>query len=349
MKVLVTGATGFIGSAIARRLLHEGEEVHAYCRAAERARPLEDAGATVFLGSIGDPNAIRRAAEGCSLVIHAAAIPSFRASKTALGWVNVAGTENALAGARRAGASRFVHISCADVTLCNRTRRHWNEDRTLIVGPANHHARTKQIAEEAVVGSGDSEMATVALRPGRVWGAGDTTWLPQLCLEGLEGGIRMVSKGEILLALTHVENLVDAVLLASRREQCRGGVYHVLDTELTLARDFFADISEILGLPSPRLGPAYAGAFALARVRELFGLPGHLPTDVIERGRSTSFDCERARRDLAFEPRVGHAEGLESLRAWVSEMGGARAIAAAARPIPRDEDVSEQIELAGGK
>src|SRR5688572_3871630 len=104
MKVLVTGATGFAGGAVARRLLSRGDVVHVLARDPEgaAAKALAALGAKVHAGSVGDPNEVLAAAARCELVVHAAAVRSPHASPRALSWVNVAGTENVINAARHA-------------------------------------------------------------------------------------------------------------------------------------------------------------------------------------------------------------------------------------------------------
>src|ERR1700759_1232403 len=115
---LVTGATGFVGRALTRRLLADGHAVHAAVRSREAATGLE--GASVHELSLADPNAIAAIASGVEVLYHCAAENSTRAVPAAFGWINVAGTENVLNAARAAGVRRVVHLSCADATLIDR-------------------------------------------------------------------------------------------------------------------------------------------------------------------------------------------------------------------------------------
>ncbi len=351
MRVLVTGATGFVGEAVARRLLAEGHEVCALVRDRERARPLEERGVQLCEGELGDPASIARAAAGCEVAVHAAGESSHRASPRALGWINVAGTENVVRGARHGGVRRLVHVSCVDATITPGPRVGWDEDRLPVQGPFTAFGRSKLQAEELVVGAGGRGSATpfetLVLRAGQVWGPGDLSSLPVLAREALEGGLALCGRGDNLVATTYVGNLVAAILRALDAPDAAGAVIHVTDAEMTLAREFYGELCAALGAPPPRRSVlGFRAELARARLRRRLGRPGPWPTDAVRRGQSSAFDQSRARALLGFEPPVSQREGFAALRAWVVERGGARAIAAAAREPATDASVAAQIRLA---
>ncbi|MFW5921523.1 MAG: NAD-dependent epimerase/dehydratase family protein, partial [Polyangiales bacterium] len=309
---------------------------------------LADRGATRHRGTIGDPNAILEAARGCEVMVHAAAVADHRSAPRALYWVNVAGTENAALAARHAGCSRFVFVSCGDVTLCNADRVHWNEDRTLMGRPLDHHARSKLLAEETAVAAQQQGLETVALRPGVLWGPGDTTNLPRWCREGLAGGIRLLGRGDNLVCTTYIDNLVAAIDSAAEVELEGEQIFHVTDGEFQESREFFRGISEELGFPPPRASASYGLTYGLAWMRWRLGSGGAWPTDVIRRGRSTYLDHQKASRVLEYEPPVSVVEGMKALAAWVQERGGPKAVAEMGRAPATADSVDEQVAAAGG-
>ncbi len=346
VKILVTGASGFVGGAVVARLVAAGDEVHALVRREEDARRIEEAGARPFLGGLGDPNEIAAAARGCKLAVHAAAVASHRASPHALRWTNVAGTENLLRAARHVGVARVVCVSCADVTLGGEDRHGWNEDRVAQRPLLDEHARSRRLAEDLALSSAGLEVC--ALRPPFVWGAGDTGTLPHLCAEGLATrGLALFGDGRNVVASLHVENLADAVLAALEAGDVAGRVWHVADAEFLDASEFFGMFSRACGLPPPRPGRApLALSFAAARVRAALGAQGPWPTDVARRALPCQLDVSRATRDLGWSARVSVDEGMRALAAWVEAQGGPAALAARVRPPADDASVAAQIHAA---
>lgn len=349
VKVLVTGATGFVGGAVVERILAEGDVVHVLVRDPDdaRAQALRTAGAVLFTGTLADPNEVARAARDCRVVVHAAGHASHHASRRALMWTHVAGTENVLKAARHVGCRRVVHVSCADVSLVNADRMHWNEDKSPETALVDDFARSKLLAEELAVSSSDEQLEVAAVRPAWLWGPGDTSVLPDLCREGLAGGLRLFGDGKNLVATSYIDHVVEAIVSACEARDAHGRAYNVADPEFLDAGEFFTMLSRAVGLPPPRPGLPFAAEYALAWLRQKRGAEGLWPGDVARRGRSTSFDVGRATKDLEYEPTVKMADGMERLAAWVREQGGAAAIAKLARPPATDASVAAQVAAAG--
>ena len=343
MKVTIVGANGLVGTACSRRFLADGHEVHAVVRDRSRVAHLEPLGATIFIGELGSPQAIAEAARGSDVLVHAAGEESHRASSRALGWVHVAGTENVINAAQHAGVKRLVHISCADVTMHRGPRTSWNEDRTPTSEPLGAHAITKLRAEELVIGSGgrgsrSGEFETLALRPGLVWGPGPGQTIPRLCAEAIaRGGLSLYGRGDNLVASIYSENLAHAVACAAEARDAAGGIYYVTDEELTLAADFYTQLSAALGLPPPRKSRVgFRAELAAASMRRMLKRSGAWPSDVLRRAQSASFDTSRATRVLGFTAPIRQADAFAALGTWAAQRGGPLALAALARP-PSEE------------
>jgi nucleoside-diphosphate-sugar epimerase len=298
VRCLVTGATGFIGGAVVRSLEAAGHEVVAYVREGSDSRSLQQVERIV--GDLGDPNRLAVAAAGCDAMVHAAGIADPAADPDALGWVHIAGTENVINAARQAGCRRLIHISCADVTLYEGPRSFWNEEQAP-PRPFGELASSKLHAEELVRVSGRRGFRTTALRPALVWGPGDTTHLPAWRAEADQGGIRIVGGGKKLMATT-------------------GNVYNVVDTELSVSRDFFTELSAALGWSAPRSAGPYRWAWISSRT----GLSSLHLSRVIRRGHTSAFEMNRAKQDLGYEPVVTREQGMAELAAWYRETQGAR-------------------------
>jgi 2-alkyl-3-oxoalkanoate reductase len=346
---LVTGATGFVGSALVTRLLRDGFAVRVLARDERSAQQLRerDANATldVRIASLGDPNAIADAADGVDVVYHCAAENSPEAAQRSLAWINVAGTENVLNAARHAGVRRLVHVSCADATLINRDRLNWKETRQLDEAPLDAACHTKLLAEELALAGSRGTLEVVALRPAWVWGPGDRRTLPALCREAARGRVTLCGSGENLLPTTYIDNLVDALMLAASASDVAGRAYHVLDGDTLDAREFLGQLCAALGLRAPARS-IYGFAYALAWVRERAGLPGMKRGEVARRGRSALFDGVAAARELGYTPKLTVEQGMQAVAAWAKQVGGPAAIAALVRAPSTVSEVEELIRIA---
>ncbi len=339
MKVVVFGASGYLGGAIARHWQRQGATVHTTARSAEGRAQLESQGLVVFDGHLGEPAKLAEAAAGCRYAVHAAGTRDRNTSRKILGWTHVAGTDNVIAACQHAAIRHLVHISCADVTLQAAPRIHWNEDRVLSKAPFDAHAETMGRAEEAVIGAGTSSMTTNVLRPAFVWGPGgdgpgDLGTATDLCREGLAQGLPLFGPGDRFVSATYIGHVARASELAATAEGAAGSVFHLVDGELNLAREFFGGLSEALGLPVPRKGVGIGPSRLAAWFKRRLGGEAPSAAHILRRAQSHTFSAERAREQLGFEPGMVAADGLVALRAWAESHGGAAALAAKVRHTP---------------
>lgn len=295
-----------------RALQAAGHDVVAYVRESSDSRALADVERVV--GDIGDPNRLAAAAAGCDAMVHAAGIADPNAHADTLGWAHIAGTENAMNAAREAGCRRFVYVSCADVTLYDGPRSFWTESDAP-QRPFGDLARTKLHAEELVRVSGGKGFWTIALRPALAWGPGDRTHLPAWEGEAKDGGIRIVGGGKKLLATTYIGNLAHGVLCALEAKVTTGNVYYIVDTELSVSREFFEEVSEALGWSPPKS----AGPYRWAQLACRTSLLPLSPSEVIRRGHTSAFDMSKAKQDLGYEPIFTRQQGLDALGKWYRE------------------------------
>lgn len=349
MKVLVTGASGFVGSALCRALVARGDQVVGLTRDPSAARDRVGPGVELVGGSIGMPGEVAQAARECEVVFHAAGITALDAPARVLRWVHIAGTENVLRAARHAGVERVVHISCADVSLHDGDRMHWDEQRALPDEPVGLFAQTKQMAEELALAQADDNLEVTAVRPALLWGPGDVDGLARWVREARAGGIQLYGGGRNIIATTHVDNLVRAALLAAEAAAAPGQAYYITDAEFLEAREFFGELTRALGLPPPRLQGNLALDMFKARLADLFARDaGATRAKLLRRARSALFDLSHATQDLGYEAQLDLRAAMGELAAWVEAQGGADALVQRARPAPQARDVDAQVQAAGG-
>jgi nucleoside-diphosphate-sugar epimerase len=350
MRALVTGASGFVGSALCRSLADGGHAVVAVSRTPEAARARVGAreGVEFAEGGVGRPEQVAEAAKGCDAIFHAAGAPPVHVPARVLRWLHVAGTENVVRAARHAKVRRLVHISCAEVSLTGDDRMHWDEKRALPREPEGLFARTKLMAEEIALSSSDEHLGISAIRPALLWGPDDVDGMGRLAQELLSGTFALYDGGRNVLSTTHIDQLTDAAIKAASRECTRARAYYITDGEFMEARELYPRFAKALGLSLPRGSRSLALALLQAKLQRLLGDHGAALTRVLRRGKSALFDMSQAVADLDYSPCADFDGKMEALGAWIAAAGGAEALAKRCRPLPRAEDVDDQVKAAGG-
>ena len=215
LKALVTGGGGFLGQAIVRGLLRRGDSVRSFSRSEHAG--LRALGVEQLSGDLADAVAIAAAVRGSDAVFHVAAKPGIWGDYADYHRVNVLGTGNVIAACRRHAVRRLVYTSSPSVVFDGRDMQGVDESVPYPVHYEAHYPRTKALAEQAVLAANDEQLATVSLRPHLIWGPGDNHLLPRLVARAKAGQLRRIGSRPNLIDTIHVENAVDAHLLAADR------------------------------------------------------------------------------------------------------------------------------------
>ena len=323
-KILVTGATGFIGSHVVERLRNEKHAaLRALVRNPGKARHLAELGVEIVQGDLADSTAVERATDGCTIVIHSAAQVSSVPSREAFEQSNVAGTENLLRAAATAGVSRFVHLSSIAVFGLAMSGEITDQSPRLRSGDA--YCDTKLDAEEVVwKHSRQGRMTCVILRPSCVYGPGSTHWsvIPVKRLK--KGKMFFVGGGHGTLNYVYIDNLVDAILLAAEDERAPGEAFIVSDGATTW-RNYFGAYAQMAGknhIPSVPLWAARLWVHYRNFLAAVKGESIRVPQN------SLGFLVGTATyRQSHIEDRLGHRsrvnleEGLHRTEAWLRQTG----------------------------
>ncbi|HEX2086773.1 MAG TPA: NAD-dependent epimerase/dehydratase family protein [Solirubrobacteraceae bacterium] len=315
----VTGGSGFVGGRLIGRLVGDGVRVRALARSDRAAERVREAGAEPVRGDLDDAGALRRGIAGCEVVFHAAAKVEDWGDPRDFERVNVQGTRNVLAAAREAGARRLVHVGTEAALLAGRPLVGADESAPLRPDSPVLYSSSKARAEMEVV-TAPPGLEAVVVRPRFVWGAGDTTLLPQIVAQMRSGQWAWVGGGRHRTATTHVDNTVEGLVLAATRGRDRG-VWFVTDGGSVVFRDFLTELARTQGVEPPdRSIPApvaRGAAIAAEALWRALRLPGHPP---LTRFASwvASDECTisiaRAREELGYAPVRTREEGLAELR-----------------------------------
>lgn len=318
MRVLVTGASGMFGRAVADALVARGDAVTVFQRRPSGVDCLE------LLGDVADPVAVGRAARGNQAIVHMAARVSPTGSRQSFEATNVVGTTNVLAWARSCGADRVVYVSSPSVAHtgtphfgCGAAPADPERSRT-------HYARTKAIAELAVLRAASDEMAVVAVRPHLVWGPGDTQLVDRVVKRARAGQLALIGSGAALVDTTYIDNAVGAVLAAlDRAEEASGRALVVTNGQPRPVAELLRRLCDAAGVTPPVRRVPLPIAKALGAGVELAWAALRLDVDppmtrFLAEQLATAhwYDQRTTHEVLQWRPEVDLDEGFERLAAW---------------------------------
>lgn len=323
MKALVTGATGFVGAAVARALLREGCEVRALARKGSDRRNLQRIAVEVVEGDLNDPASLAPAVAGCEALFHVAADYRLGAfDPRELYQTNVEGTRNILNAARAAGVRRVVYTSSVATIGIPKDGTPGSEDTpATLEDMVGHYKRSKFLAEEAAREAVRAGSEVVIVNPSTPVGPGNVKPTPtgQLVFDAAAG--RMPAYVDTGLNIAHVDDVAAGHLLAFQRG--RPGERYILGGEDMTLREILGEIAQLVGrkppsirLPSAVVMPIAYVAEALARVT---GRPTRVTVEGVRMARKLMFfSSAKAVRELGYQwrkPTQAFADAIDWFRA----------------------------------
>jgi dihydroflavonol-4-reductase len=324
MTVLVTGATGFIGEALTRRLLAEGETVRVLARQPDKVTKVDLAVQEVHQGDITDAAAIDRAVAGTELVYAIAG--TFREpnlSDARYGEVNVGAVRGLMEAARRHGVRRVVHCSTVGI--------HGN----VVGAPANEatplrpdgiYEVTKAEGDQLALGFASPGLETVVIRPAPVYGPGDTRLVKLFKLAGRDR-VLLLGSGKPHYHMIYIDDLVEAFRLAGTISGISGEAFIIGGAEVPTLEEVVRRIGRITGHPQQQIVKLPAGPLLLAgdlceRLCRPLGISPPIYRRRIEFFvNNRAYDTAKATDRLGFRPQVGLEEGLTRTAAWYRAQG----------------------------
>ncbi len=339
MKVLVTGATGFVGGNVARALLAHGYQVRALVRDPRRGAALTALGVELAEGDLCLEASLEQALSGCRAVVHVAALYTMWARDPELVYrTNVHGSRALLEAAARAGVERVVFTS-SESTLRVPDGGVGDESESgefhQLSGP---YKRSKYLSEQLAMEMAEDGLPLVVVNPTTPVGVGDVKPTPtgHIILDFLNR--RMPAYVDTGLNLVDVEDVAEGHVLALERG--RAGERYLLGNENLSLHQLLERLASITGLVAPRVRLPYWAALGVARVddaiaRGLTQRPPRVPPDGVRASRHHRyFDCRKAVTELGL-PQTPVDEALRKAVAWFRDRGYLR------RPLPgpREEAV----------
>jgi 2-alkyl-3-oxoalkanoate reductase len=323
MTVLVTGGGGALGLTICRMLRARGTAVRSVSRGDYPV--LRELGVECHQGDLSDPAVARAAVAGCEAVMHVAGRTGSFGPHTLYIPSNLTSTENLLAACKEAGIRRFVYTSTPSVVHGGGDVAGADESSPYPPGYATAYQSTKAAAEKLVLAANGPDIATVALRPHLVWGAGDSNLTMRVIARARAGKLRLVGDGSNKVDGCYIDNAADAHILAldkvKKGARCAGKAYFVTNDEPMPTRDLINGIVQSAGLPpvtrtvSP--GVAKFVGSILEIVWTLMGRTDEPPmTRFVATQLSTAhwYSIVAIKRDLGYKPRISTKEGFKRLR-----------------------------------
>lgn len=314
MKTFITGATGFIGGHIARKLRNRGDAVRALARTVEKGQELAGMGCEIVVGDLSDTEAIRNGMEGCDAVIHGAAVYAVGIAvdeRPQMHEANVVGTQTVLGAALDARIDRTVYISSVvafgntNGRVVDETYEHPGTDFTSYYEETKYRAH--QIAEQMIVRGLDCRI----VQPGGVYGPDDHSEIGNLISQYVSGKMPLIPFPDLGVLIVHVEDVADGVLAALDRGSA--GESYVLGGQITTNREMLQTAAKIAGKERSTRALPTVLLKALAPlgpvIAPLTGFPENM-RELVSSSDGVTFWAkhDKAIEDLGYSPR-----GLESI------------------------------------
>jgi len=325
MRALVTGATGFVGAAIAKALIASGWQVRVLARAGSDRGNLQQLAAQVVEGDLNDLGSLELALEGCSALFHAAADYRLGArDPKPLYLTNVEGTRNILSAARKVGVQRTVYTSSV-ATIGIPTDGTPGEERSPVAlsDMIGHYKRSKYLAEEVARDAARTGMSVVIVNPSTPVGPGDIKPTPtgQLVLDAALG--RMPAYVDTGLNIVHVDDVAAGHLLAFERGKT--GERYILGGEDMTLRTILEQIARLVGRKPPRIRLPYIAvlpvAYAAEAMTKVTGRSGRVTLEGLRMSRKRMFfSSGKAASELGYRWRPP-VEAFEDALRWFRERG----------------------------
>lgn len=315
-KVLVTGATGFLGKYVVEELVEHGYQVRAFGRNSKVGRSLENTSVSFFQGDLTNADDVTEACKEMNLVVHAGALSTVWGPWEDFYRANVLGTKYVLEACRQAGIQRLVYVSSPSIYAAPKDQLGIKESDAPEENNLNNYIRSKLASEKLFKDYPD--VPSIILRPRGLFGIGDTSILPRVINLSQKIGIPLIGDGRQLMDMTCVENVALAIRLALEVPEAKGEVYNITNGEPRAFRDLLEESLTGLGypikyrkIPASLLSGIASGLEFLYKSLNLKGEPPLTRYTYYLLRYSQTLDISKAMRELGYRPKISISEGIE--------------------------------------
>ncbi len=326
MNCLITGATGFIGPYLVRRLISQGHRCRCLVRGTDNRNIHQGPGIELVQGDITEVNSLRGIADGIDSIFHLATLGhmnNFTVTEEMFTKVNLYGTQNIMREAIKSGVKRVVHCSSvAAMGICS----DMPATEESVCKPHHAYGRSKLKAEKQVIRMVKEEnLPAVIVRFSMVYGPGDPRDMLKLTRLAKKGMFPRIGVRPKLTPLIHVDDAVTGLMLASEKGR-KGEIYLITNNESIPFDDIRKILQETLGVKRiPLYVPEWAALFMAALCEKIFPLIGKATPVTRKNIESTIadrvFSIEKAQRDLGFKPEKDPVKGIKETVEWYMKQG----------------------------
>ncbi|MCG8695100.1 MAG: NAD-dependent epimerase/dehydratase family protein [Minwuiales bacterium] len=322
-RALVTGATGFTGSALALELRRRGTPVRALVRPGARIDPLKQAGVDLIEGDLREAKDVLRAAEGVSRIYHIGAV--FRTAGHMDSYyydVNLGGTEHVLEAARRHGVERTIH--CSTIGVHGDVQEIPCTEKSPL-NPGDVYQLSKLAGEEAAHKAFANGLPGSIFRPATIYGPGDLRLLKLFKMIHTRA-FRMFGDGKTLLHPVYIDDLVEGIILCSEHPAALGQTFILGGREYVPLNQMVQLVADAVGVKPPGghlpVWPLIAAAVVCEGLCRPLGIEPPLHRRRVHFfTKNRAFSIDKAVREIGYQPKVTLADGLKRTAQWYFETG----------------------------
>lgn len=328
MKILVTGATGFLGRRFCEQLNQGDYNLIATGRNIQIGKELEKQGIHFVPGDLADPDFVNQVVQRCDAIVHCAALSTVWAKYEQFYQANVLAVNNLISAAKNHQVSRIVHISTPSVYVGAAIKEGIREDIKLPKQGANDYIQTKKISEDLWLDAASEGLVqAVILRPQGIFGPNDSSIIPRLLAASEHRGIPLIQGGQHRIDVTYIDNVCQAMRLSLQAKLTKPAcIYNITNDEPLVFIELLQKIFSSIGHPLRCKPRSYRLLKLLAGFYEVFYKClnvnhepplTHYTLSVLSESRT--LDIQAAQEELYYKPEISLDEGIARYAQWYKQ------------------------------